>query len=280
MAWTIRGEEEFLKKCLRPFRCSQGVDVWHYTSIEAALNIIQTKSLWLTEIRFMNDAAEGQRGSLYLDAAVEAARRQGGRVADFEPSFLRHEVFQRVDEPYLLHSANCVISFTRAPDLLSQWARYAGNGKGVALRFRVDDPAAFPVRYIHPTGPQALDTAPLAQLISAYSEEVEDAERLRNALFVLTIYFALIFKDSFYAEEDEVRVVRAFPASQVQYRAGPYGLTPFGAINLEDPDENITLQEVKLGGLVPEENRRSFRWLLDAYQNRDVEISRSRASLR
>src|SRR5690606_37704878 len=106
--------------------------IWHYTSVPAFLDILRTQSLWLNHHAFMNDPAEGRVGYTHfrnatcvveveseedqVQIALRCARERRGPVEGRRvPSFLA--------------------SFSLNGDALSQWARYADHGRGVALGF-------------------------------------------------------------------------------------------------------------------------------------------------
>ncbi len=48
--------------------------VWHYTDAAACLGILQTKTLWLSSVRMMNDAEELEHGRRVVDAVWAEVR--------------------------------------------------------------------------------------------------------------------------------------------------------------------------------------------------------------
>ncbi|MFC5369835.1 DUF2971 domain-containing protein [Arcanobacterium bovis] len=144
--------------------------LWHYTSIEAAMNIIKTGTLHASMIGEMNDAEEGRFPKNYLGESIrkylsvdeegndKAIRlvHNGENSYSLQSVFL-HEKFNSPDEiraltaikrvcgstrPFRalhqkeskLHAFACCFSEDR--DSLNQWYGY-GKGNGVALGFNI-----------------------------------------------------------------------------------------------------------------------------------------------
>ena len=111
--------------------------LWHYTSFRSALSIVESKSIYATDIRFLNDSEEFVHARKLL---VEIAEQESDENADLTP-IIRNEVKREVellfDEgplgPRLLQT--CVACFSEAEDQLSQWRGYASSSSGVSLCF-------------------------------------------------------------------------------------------------------------------------------------------------
>ena len=107
--------------------------VHHYTSHEGLISIIKSKSIWASNIRYLNDSRE-------LDLAVDVlreclrARRIGAQpwqaqIIDLvEQTWLRH--FYARSRIFIF-----TVSLSEARDLLSQWRGYSPAGGGYSLGF-------------------------------------------------------------------------------------------------------------------------------------------------
>ena len=117
--------------------------VYHFTSMGVLLEILRTKELWATNVRYLNDISEHQ---LFLDAAdrrvpecipelgflnLQRAARDSGSVMDHLPSFAQL--------PF-------VTSFSREDDSLTHWRSYCAGGNGVSIGFRTESLLAASVR--------------------------------------------------------------------------------------------------------------------------------------
>ena len=105
--------------------------MYHYTSIEAVPNIVQTGGLWATDIHYFNDAAELSHTAALLVSEIESRQQVGAMdrpVLDQFLGWIRHRVANG-------HTV-FVSSFTPNGNLLSQWRSYCPYGRGVSLAFR------------------------------------------------------------------------------------------------------------------------------------------------
>jgi len=102
--------------------------VYHYCSIETFLNIIQYKTIRITDIEKSNDYLE----RVYIEKRIQDKleklirdKQQGYK------SILQHQNLNMLSENSKLYAC----CFSEAEDLLSQWRAYSNNGKGVAIGF-------------------------------------------------------------------------------------------------------------------------------------------------
>jgi len=92
--------------------------IYHYCSAESFYKIIQTKEIWLSNVRFMNDLQEGK----YIREAIR-------QVADGEEADNFKKNHKRI------YGSAYVSCFSEDNDLWSQWERYADACKGLAIGF-------------------------------------------------------------------------------------------------------------------------------------------------
>jgi len=106
--------------------------VYHYTSIETMLKIVESKSIWATSICYLNDTSEG-------DHFLDLVKR---RVPDFRRTHTVEDesVFDGGDEILRndFRARPFIASFSTESDSLPQWRSYCPNGNGVAIGFSVD----------------------------------------------------------------------------------------------------------------------------------------------
>jgi Protein of unknown function (DUF2971) len=110
--------------------------LFHYTSIEGFLKIIQTGCIWATQINFLNDYTEGR---MFLDA-LETELRKDAIVAEYSPVDIAKNVRNAIEEFCWWKIPRFSTSFCEHLNadeiengLLSQWRGYAEGG--VALAF-------------------------------------------------------------------------------------------------------------------------------------------------
>lgn len=116
--------------------------VHHYTSLSAALSILESGRLWFTERAHLNDPSEISLGVSVCEDALLSQNR-----ADDAKRF--REAVQDVFARFRFFSA----SFSFPWDDLSQWRNYADAGRGVILSFKA---SAFnePAKHINSLVPE------------------------------------------------------------------------------------------------------------------------------
>jgi hypothetical protein len=108
--------------------------LYHYTTAEGLLGIVQSRSLWATHIRYLNDAEE-------VDYATNLGRRvlQGQAQAAMNPR--EREILERLGGSLFpnfmarMPRSVCVASFSVVGDGLGQWRGYCPGGAGYSLGF-------------------------------------------------------------------------------------------------------------------------------------------------
>lgn len=126
--------------------------IYHFTSVNAALNIVSNKELWLTDLEFVNDAREliSYRESFNRAARSVASSRGYGEEwlryvgADEKVS---HTCFDCLYGP----GRRYVLCFTKDEDNAGMWSSCA-NGDGCALAFDMDALVSFLQRSVNGAG--------------------------------------------------------------------------------------------------------------------------------
>lgn len=99
--------------------------VYHYTDINGLEGILSQRTLWATDVAYMNDASEYE----YTKGLVEEVLTTPGRrlaMADL--------IGRTANELGASVYASC---FCETGDLLSQWRAYSGQGTGYAIEFNL-----------------------------------------------------------------------------------------------------------------------------------------------
>jgi hypothetical protein len=115
--------------------------LYHYTDQTGLLGIIESRSLWATNISYMNDATEfGLSVRLIRDRLLAEleTKIEPGRSPETDTGHLNER--QNRARELLKHTVSDaspihVICFCEKGDLLSQWRGYAGAGYGYSLAF-------------------------------------------------------------------------------------------------------------------------------------------------
>jgi hypothetical protein len=108
--------------------------LWHYTSIEGFQGIVAGKSMWATDLRFLNDREEFIHARNIANKIVaEAPELDADGFLNRE--FLAKAVTLAFDSGPLANLQVFVASFSAAEDQLGQWRGYSHGSSGMSLAF-------------------------------------------------------------------------------------------------------------------------------------------------
>jgi hypothetical protein len=108
--------------------------IWHYTSGDALLGVVETGTLYATQVSCLNDSTEIRYGAKLLRDAFMNIQTD----AMEEKLLLERIIKVTVEEPAAptnLPSAWFVTCFSKEKDDLSQWRAYSGGENGYAIAF-------------------------------------------------------------------------------------------------------------------------------------------------
>lgn len=111
-------------------------NLFHYTSGDSLLGILQAQSFWATDIRFLNDYEELNRG---LDIFESFAKNLAEDMKKENESLSK---LINICVGNVRRNANLtlinLVSFTTEPDNLRQWMSYCNSGIGYCMEFEPD----------------------------------------------------------------------------------------------------------------------------------------------
>jgi nucleoid-associated protein YejK len=222
--------------------------LYHYTSLDAAIAILQTRKMRCSNVVYANDPAEATYGQSVLDEVAKTdptLKLQGLRSA-------------------LAELDSYIVSFSGDGDLLPQWRAYCRNGRGVSvgvdaqvLRRR---PTLILARVIYDSAEQRQFVTDMMDvfrqpLLSARGNTV----RLRHLLDTLGLYLVIVrsaLKSQTYESEREYRLFDVLPADRsslqthLAFRASGGMVVPYFEADLSaSKAENATqpFSEVRVG---------------------------------
>jgi hypothetical protein len=272
--------------------------LYHHTDVAGLIGICSSRSLWATNLRFMNDARElAHSRKLMIDVLGEAMTR-ARLPAQLEviQEIKRMIVGMRVGYP-----DSYSVSFSADGDLLSQWRAYGSSGGGYAIGFDtaglVRPPSTYPQprRFLHrviydeetPLGTLRRTADAMLALFACVDPDSDLAEsraRVFSSLGEL-VGFTTGFKDPSFAEEKEWRAVYVIPHGdfeQIRFRPSNGVAVPY--INLKvgtDPEGKLPIREVVQGPRVDSDTGvRSLELLLAGNGYPDVAVTASAIPLR
>jgi hypothetical protein len=269
--WQAMRDE--LEATYADIRRSKSPKLFHYTTTQAAISIIERGELWATHFRYLNDPREFIEGEqAFLQALKEAQSRRPRRADVLDPlceRYDQHSLSNRTD--------SYVVSFSTRPDSLSQWRAYAAGGSGCCLGFESvdpwDDPKESETRTWAPTLHECIYdrdkflqrcTAALEAVLCAF-ETVEGVHKPQSALLVQTAHRHILqlgayltpqLKDSGYVEEAEWRLIALVPPrrhDRIHFRPHPLTTVPYFKLPMAGPGEQMKLSALTIGPMQDQE---------------------------
>lgn len=206
-----------------------GAPIYHYTSIIGLNGIINSRSVWASDCRYLNDRKE-------LVHAINLF------ISRIEKRF--NEALSLALDWYSYSQAHCVFSLSRSPRVLSQWRSYGDDGRGAAIGF-------YP-KYLPGIGKSALLVECIYHDHDSFIDEVyeaskKDIEALQQMFFdsdgainlfwkriednplpLAKLYAELLrVKNEAFQEEQEVRLVLSVPSAKVKTRVAEGLIVPY-----------------------------------------------------
>jgi len=228
--------------------------VYHYTNAEAFQKIVNSGTLWASDIRYMNDASEVTYVSDILKSVIKDATKSVHKDDE-------HELLERIANTFNVTDMRRVFSlcFSELPDSIPQWIEYAGRRGGFAMGMRID-PNGLQAKLADEIQPNrlvkviydndklvAFSKDLIAQVVKLYHDARDQvAEHLRT--FIMADFcdawrdgfsnLLLSFKQPGFKHEQEWRLVyyisRFDEGAQyhVRYHVGTMGLIPYLPLKL------------------------------------------------
>lgn len=224
--------------------------IYHYTSQRGLLGIVNSKSIWATEIHYLNDSNEFL---LAINLAREVLRGKRNLCSDKILAVFQEEMEQAIE--FAATKTVYVCSFSEEKDLLSQWRSYCPGGIGFSLGFDPEKLALLLEAEGYYIAPCIYDQQIHIQIISelldstiaAYEERnPNNAGYVQNQFVWRLLELAAFLKHSTFSEEREWRVISKELGKDPQkaFREGASMLIPYSILHLH---RNFPINEIVIG---------------------------------
>ncbi len=254
--------------------------LFHYTSMSGFLGIIESKSIWASNIHYLNDHKEFCL-TLELAQGVIKSRKE----KDIENHSLYVEMQANLQ---LMERTIYVTSFSEDGDSLSQWRAYSGGAGGFSIGFCSDElwdlsnqnTVKFNNRSDPSTNPHIIfskcvyeknDQLELINQVidSSIKSALSPSESPTLSFMANLELHAPFLKDIAFKEEREWRLVMWLPpncADRLDFHAGRSTIVPHFSFNLKDDREIMHCSEVVVGPTpFPDLSKKSTEAVLQKY---------------
>lgn len=279
--------------------------LFHYTNSGGLIGILRSSRLWATNFRFLNDNSEVAYGVTMFESIVK------DRLADS-----KNEIISKFLERTLC-TANafdgmfdCYITcFCEDDDLLNQWRVYAGSGGGFSIGLKskeigirwgdrgpIQDFILRKVLY-NEREQKNLISEVIDSTVQVLAEATEGStiEESGNLIasccqFVRASIadYLIFFKHPAFDVENEWRLCHIVSSNQqdhVEFRDGPYGLTPYVELDIS-PMAGVHTNQLPISHIThgpvsnPTNARFALRTLLKAKKYSSVSVAESKLPMR
>ena len=285
--------------------------LYHYTSLQGFIGLMQNKSIWCSHCEFLNDSSEFVHALKFASHTTSRIFMEDDYLNAF--SWLISETVHKLE----LESRQVfVTSFSEKADLLSQWRGYCPQGAGVAIGFDKKLLNEYAVNHGIRLEKCMYETSTQAQLINGLIDEclehfppilnvsrrdydemtLEDRcryevdshifiQKPQNRAEVQPLFDKLVENINFSAplmkhqgfhEEAEWRFIACNPIVDVHYRASKSHLVPYLILPIIKEFPEI-IKDIYIGpNPRPHKCEQSIELLLKTENFKNVEIHRSK----
>lgn len=231
--------------------------LYHYTTAEGLLGIVNDQRIRATHAAYMNDFSELEYG---LDVVREVLENKVGYSVAFDLS--------NVVEDNIFSAEAYIVSFSTEPDVLSQWRAYANDGLGYTLGLAPSTRLAVNRQEIEILAVEYHKDDQANLIKEVCLPALEGAHDYSNPEVIKTVggeltqglrHLLPILKNPGFQEESERRGVLKFSAAHAppaKFRPSRFGLTPYVEM-VPVETERLMIVEVWLGPKLSGQRRAS-----------------------
>jgi hypothetical protein len=248
--------------------------LYHYTSLEGLLGIIESKSIWATNVLYLNDASE-------LNYSINLLREEINNVKEKIPvvskglgkfSFfdgLIENIDKIISHPYPIGFFVC--SFSEEKDLLSQWRGYCPRGIGFSVGFNLDklkgcaedSKCSITLCNYNEEDQKSALRKVISDIYARYDVEIKNSswpgpwgeteQELFADLLMQFIELAPTFKHSKFEAEREWRIIVSRNLKSIKFiksirfRPGQSMIVPYIKIPLPTEGDNLIINKIVVG---------------------------------
>jgi Protein of unknown function (DUF2971) len=264
--------------------------LYHYTTCNGLLGILETNKLWASDVRYLNDSKE-------IDYGLEMIR---SICHEFAPSIsaAHAERLRTLTETLSVVDTTYAACFCESDDLLSQWRAYgSGDGStGYSLGFQVDGLPSGSGMSVDSViyDPRHQRDRTVSLVNSTLNDDALEETDKWNALFWLLQMLAVRMKHPSFEAEREWRLMLSDPSKDSQFsppdnlRHRPGRFAPIPYVEIEplltvgaNGAKLLRLASVRYGpSSAPKLAREALESILWRYGYESVAVLGSEAPLR
>ena len=251
--------------------------LFHYTTIEGLQGIIESRSIWATDTRYLNDFSENNYSKRILQQALinfcqETPAFNKNTTPNKSPGYHFLKILEENIQTLFPSDkfSFYVCSFSEQKDLLSQWRGYGQNGTGFSIGFNVNKlsqclkKSNFDIRpciYEEKIQKQLM-RALIKETASQFMDEIGYSNNIEETWdnegkFILAdfmmkfIKLAPTLKHPKFEGEEEWRVIASLQTQKIleliKIRSGTNLLIPYIEISLPTENDKLVIEQIVIG---------------------------------
>jgi hypothetical protein len=222
---------EIVQDLLPKYQESLPSVLWHYTSGDSLLKIIDSSTMWSTQVSCVNDQVELRYAQSMFYHALKEIKYQPGIPHSSDHTYILDFLTDQLGEGSAHTSEWFITCFSAKKDDLSQWRAYGGGESGYSLGFdsgkleqslRVDQAFLMPVCYddsLHSLAAKKVGKATLDFFTAGLATRRNFREEWRTTFLQnweeAITYLAPLIKHPKFKDESEWRLVRRLRSEDV-----------------------------------------------------------------
>ena len=233
--------------------------LYHYTDQNGFMGIFDSRTLWATNIQYLNDHNEYY---LATKIASEILEKRIEEEKDLDIRFTYQEFLVKIQ--LISHVNVCVCSLSEQGDLLSQWRGYSNEMGGYSIGFDFDSIEFIAkkngfelVKCIYDKEQQIKKVeSVINEAINMVGQGVKNGINKKSIEYFeeSLLKLAPVLKDRHFSEEAEWRMVGIVGSISLSFRAGNSMLLPYKKISLGSKAELKAMAHEIIVGHTPNIN--------------------------
>jgi hypothetical protein len=234
--------------------------LYHYTTQRGLLGIVDSRSLWATNISHLNDSTEFDLSLGLIRESLskgnDTSDAQAKRYATTDPQRAKTATLFKDEQSRLWRLATrvdysdiCVTCFCADGDLLSQWRGYTGGGYGFSLAFDPQSLKALASNAGFMLGKCIYDTDLQNRIINESLEYLltkgQPGDRVDIKDYVAVVRYGAFFKHKSFKQEQEWRLVST-RITETRFREGKSTIIPYTTLSISSL-QNLGLNHAIIG---------------------------------
>lgn len=233
--------------------------VYHYTTLESFISIVESQSFYFTNLNYLNDRKEYDHG---VDIILDTLKLHTHN--ETSESKLKILTYVEKNLESVHKSSRYIACFSKNGDLLSQWRSYGNQGKGISVGFKTSDLDYFDGGFINCMNIEYREEFQrkiiyeIIKIILDYFENIKNSidwigynyeSLVSKSIVQILEEFISNFKDPSFDEEKEFRLeykidgnINENDNNKLFFRSNGSLIIPFYKIEYVDKNDNLSIE--------------------------------------